>query len=196
MPVLAAIEYEGVRIDSQAMNEYSAELQGYIAELEQQIFAAAGEEFNIGSPKQLGEILFDKMDLDGKNIKKTKTGQYATGEEVLSTLSSEHPIADLILEHRQLTKLRSTYVEALPQLVCALDGRAHTSFNQAVTTTGRLSSTNPNLQNIPIRTEKGREIRKAFVPRDADHVLLAADYSQVELRIMADFSGDATMMVL
>ena len=194
VPVLAAIEYEGVRIDSLAMNEYSAELQGYIAELEQQIFAAAGEEFNIGSPKQLGEILFDKMDLGGKNIKKTKTGQYATGEEVLSTLSSEHPIADLILEHRQLTKLRSTYVEALPQLVCALDGRVHTSFNQAVTTTGRLSSTNPNLQNIPIRTEKGREIRKAFVPRDADHVLLAADYSQVELRIMADFSGDETMI--
>ena len=194
VPVLADIEYEGVRIDSLAMNEYSAELQGYIAELEQQIFAAAGEEFNIGSPKQLGEILFDKMDLGGKNIKKTKTGQYATGEEVLSTLSSEHPIADLILEHRQLTKLRSTYVEALPQLVCALDGRVHTSFNQAVTTTGRLSSTNPNLQNIPIRTEKGREIRKAFVPRDADHVLLAADYSQVELRIMADFSGDETMI--
>jgi len=194
VPVLAAIEYEGVRIDSQAMGEYSAELQGYITELEQQIFAAAGEEFNIGSPKQLGEVLFDRMGLGGNKIKKTKTGQYATGEEILSQLASEAPIAGLILEHRQLTKLRSTYVEALPQLVCELDGRVHTSFNQAVTTTGRLSSTNPNLQNIPIRTEKGREIRKAFVPRDADHVLLAADYSQIELRIMADFSGDATMI--
>ncbi|QNE41515.1 DNA polymerase I [Hymenobacter sp. NBH84] len=194
VPVLAAIEYEGVKIDSVAMGEYSAELQGYITELEQQIFAAAGEEFNIGSPKQLGEVLFDRMGLGGNKIKKTKTGQYATGEEILSQLASEAPIACLILEHRQLTKLRSTYVEALPQLVCELDGRVHTSFNQAVTATGRLSSTNPNLQNIPIRTEKGREIRKAFVPRDANHVLLAADYSQIELRIMADFSGDATMI--
>ncbi|MBO3271098.1 DNA polymerase I [Hymenobacter defluvii] len=194
VPVLAAIEYEGVKIDSVAMGEYSAELQGYITELEQQIFAAAGEEFNIGSPKQLGEVLFDRMGLGGNKIKKTKTGQYATGEEILSQLASEAPIAGLILDHRQLTKLRSTYVEALPQLVCELDGRVHTSFNQAVTATGRLSSTNPNLQNIPIRTEKGREIRKAFVPRDADHVLLAADYSQIELRIMADFSGDATMI--
>ncbi|HEX8350106.1 MAG TPA: DNA polymerase I, partial [Hymenobacter sp.] len=194
VPVLADVEYEGVRIDSTAMGEYSAELQGYITELEQQIFAAAGQEFNIGSPKQLGEILFDKLGLGGGKIKKTKTGQYATGEEVLSVLAADNPVAGLILEHRQLTKLRSTYVEALPQLVCALDGRVHTSFNQAVTATGRLSSTNPNLQNIPIRTEKGREIRKAFVPRDADHVLIAADYSQIELRIMADFSKDATMI--
>ena len=194
VPVLAAIEYEGVKIDSEAMNEYSAELQGYIGELESQIYQEAGQEFNIGSPKQLGEILFDKLDLGSGKIKKTKTGQYATGEEILSRLADDAPIAGLILEYRQLSKLRSTYVEALPQLVCALDGRVHTSFNQAVTATGRLSSTNPNLQNIPIRTEKGREIRKAFVPRDADHLLLAADYSQVELRIMADFSGDATMI--
>ncbi|MBT9393096.1 DNA polymerase I [Hymenobacter sp. NST-14] len=194
VPVLAAIEYEGVKIDSEAMGEYSAELQGYVQELESQIFQEAGQEFNIASPKQLGEILFDKMDLGGKKIKKTKTGQYATGEEILSQLAAEAPIAGLILEHRQLSKLRSTYVEALPQLVCELDGRVHTSFNQAVTATGRLSSTNPNLQNIPIRTEKGREIRKAFVPRDDQHVLLAADYSQVELRIMADFSGDETMI--
>ncbi|QJX47028.1 DNA polymerase I [Hymenobacter taeanensis] len=194
VPVLADIEYEGVKIDSNAMGEYSAELQGYIQEIEQQIFSAAGEEFNIGSPKQLGEVLFDRLGLGGGKIKKTKTGQYATGEEVLSTLAADNPIAGLILEHRQLTKLRSTYVEALPQLVCELDGRVHTSFNQAVTATGRLSSTNPNLQNIPIRTEKGREIRKAFVPRDDQHVLLAADYSQVELRIMADFSGDKTMI--
>ncbi|MBD2723461.1 DNA polymerase I [Hymenobacter armeniacus] len=194
VPVLSSIEYEGVRIDSNAMNEYSAELQGYITELEGQIFAEAGGPFNIGSPKQLGEVLFDKMGLGGGKIKKTKTGQYATGEEILSQMAAENPIAALILEHRQLTKLRSTYVEALPQLVNKDDGRVHTNFNQAVTATGRLSSTNPNLQNIPIRTEKGREIRKAFVPRDDNHVLLAADYSQVELRIMADFSGDKTMI--
>ena len=194
VPVLAAIEYEGVKIDSAAMGEYSAELQGYITELEAQIFAEAGQSFNIGSPKQMGEVLFDKMQIGGGKIKKTKTGQYATGEEVLSLLAADNPIVGLILEYRQLTKLRSTYVEALPQLVCVADGRVHTSFNQAVTATGRLSSTNPNLQNIPIRTEKGREIRKAFVPRDANHVLLAADYSQVELRIMADFSGDKTMI--
>ena len=194
VPVLSSIEYEGVRIDSVAMGEYSAELQGYVIELERQIFLEAGQEFNIGSPKQLGEVLFDKMQVGGGKIKKTKTGQYATGEEILSQLAAENPIAALILEYRQLSKLRSTYVEALPQLVSVVDGRVHTNFNQAVTATGRLSSTNPNLQNIPIRTEKGREIRKAFVPRDDQHLLLAADYSQVELRIMADFSGDATMI--
>ncbi|MGI4823744.1 MAG: DNA polymerase I [Janthinobacterium lividum] len=193
VPVLADIEHEGVKIDSNAMNEYSAELQGYVQELEGQIFKEAGQEFNIGSPKQLGEVLFDKMQVGAGKIKKTKTGQYATGEEILSQLAGDYPIAGLILEYRQLTKLRSTYVEALPQLVCT-DGRVHTTFNQAVTATGRLSSTNPNLQNIPIRTEKGREIRKAFVPRDENHTLLAADYSQVELRIMADFSGDKTMI--
>ena len=193
VPVLADIERAGVRIDSAAMGEYSAELQGYVQELETQIYTEAGETFNIGSPKQLGEVLFDKMQIGGGKIKKTKTGQYATGEEILSQLAGDYPIAGLILEYRQLTKLRSTYVEALPQLVAA-DGRVHTTFNQAVTATGRLSSTNPNLQNIPIRTEKGREIRKAFVPRDEQHILLAADYSQVELRIMADFSGDATMI--
>ncbi|AMR27900.1 DNA polymerase I [Hymenobacter psoromatis] len=194
VPVLAAVEFAGVKIDSAAMTEYSAELQGYVQELETQIYKEAGQEFNIGSPKQLGEVLFDKMDIGRGKIKKTKTGQYATGEEILSQLAADNPIAGLILEYRQLSKLRSTYVEALPQLVSPVDGRVHTSFNQAVTATGRLSSTNPNLQNIPIRTEKGREIRKAFVPRDAGHLLLAADYSQVELRIMADFSGDKTMI--
>jgi len=193
VPVLADVEHAGVRIDSAAMGEYSAELQGYVQELETQIYTEAGETFNIGSPKQLGEVLFDKMQVGKGTIKKTKTGQYATGEEILSQLAGDYPIAGLILEYRQLTKLRSTYVEALPQLVCT-DGRVHTSFNQAVTATGRLSSTNPILQNIPIRTEKGREIRKAFVPRDENHLLLAADYSQVELRIMADFSGDKTMI--
>ncbi|GAB2947133.1 DNA polymerase I [Hymenobacter coalescens] len=193
VPVLADVEYEGVRIDASALAEYSGTLQGYITETEEQIFKISGEPFNIGSPKQLGEVLFDKLQIGGKP-KKTKTGQYATGEEILSVLAAEHPIAALILEHRQLTKLKSTYVDALPQLVCALDGRIHTSFNQAVTATGRLSSTNPNLQNIPIRTEKGREIRRAFVPRDQDHILVAADYSQIELRIMASFSQDPTMI--
>ncbi|TLM95347.1 DNA polymerase I [Hymenobacter jeollabukensis] len=193
VPVLADVEYAGVRIDASALADYSGILQGYITETEEQIFKISGEPFNIGSPKQLGEVLFDKLQVGGKP-KKTKTGQYATGEEVLSLLAAEHPIAALILEYRQLTKLKSTYVDALPQLVCELDGRIHTSFNQAVAATGRLSSTNPNLQNIPIRTEKGREIRRAFVPRDNDHLLVAADYSQIELRIMASFSQDPTMI--
>ncbi len=193
VPVLAAIEYEGISIDDKAMAESSKELAGYIQDIEKQIYQIAGTTFNIGSPKQLGEILFDKLNLTGDKTKKTKTGQHATGEEVLSKLAGQHEIAQLILDHRQLTKLKSTYIDALPQLICSRDGRVHTSFNQAVAATGRLSSTNPNLQNIPIRTEKGREIRKAFVPRDQDHLLISADYSQIELRIMADFSGDATM---
>lgn len=192
VPVLAAIEKEGITIDSAAMAESSKELSGQIAELEQRIYQLAGTTFNIGSPKQLGEILFEKLGLMDKT-KKTKTGQHATGEEILSKLAHKHEIAQLILDLRELTKLKSTYIDALPQLVCALDGRVHTSFNQAVAATGRLSSTNPNLQNIPIRTEKGREIRKAFVPRDENHLLLSADYSQIELRIMAHFSDDATM---
>ncbi|MBK0403701.1 DNA polymerase I [Adhaeribacter sp. BT258] len=191
--VLAEVEKEGIAIDSKAMAESSKELQGYIAEIEKRIYDIAGQEFNIGSPKQLGEILFDKLGLGGAKLKKTKTGQAATGEEVLSKLAAEHEIAQLILDYRQLSKLKSTYIDALPQLVCKLDGRVHTSFNQAVAATGRLSSTNPNLQNIPIRTDKGKEIRKAFVPRDKNHVLLSADYSQIELRIIAHFSGDATM---
>jgi DNA polymerase I len=192
VPVLAAMEKEGISIDAEAMAESSGELSGHIAELEQRIYQLAGTTFNIGSPKQLGEILFEKLGLQDKT-KKTKTGQHATGEEILSKLAHKHEIAQLILDLRELTKLKSTYIDALPQLVCALDGRVHTSFNQAVAATGRLSSTNPNLQNIPIRTEKGREIRKAFVARDAGHLLLSADYSQIELRIMAHFSNDATM---
>lgn len=191
--VLGHMEREGVSIDANALAESSVELQNTIQEIEQKIYSLAGVEFNIGSPKQLGEVLFDRLQLGGSKIKKTKTGQYATGEEILSKLAYEHEIVQLILDHRQLTKLKSTYVDALPLLVCAEDDRLHTSYNQAVAATGRLSSTNPNLQNIPIRTEKGREIRKAFVPRDENHVLLSADYSQIELRIMAHFSGDATM---
>ncbi|MFD2514151.1 DNA polymerase I [Pontibacter locisalis] len=192
--VLAGIEKEGISIDSDALADFSTQLESEIINIEKRIFDIAGEQFNIGSPKQLGEILFDKLQLHGKSkIKKTKTGQYATGEEILSKMANEHEIIRLILEHRELSKLKSTYVDALPQLVCELDGRVHTSFNQAVTATGRLSSTNPNLQNIPIRTERGREIRKAFVPRNNKHQIISADYSQIELRIMADFSGDPTM---
>jgi DNA polymerase-1 len=194
VPVLADIEKEGISIDANALADISMQLELEIRGIEKRIFEIAGTEFNIGSPKQLGEVLFDRMELHGKSkIKKTKTGQYATGEEILSKLSGEHEIVRLILDHRELSKLKSTYVDALPQLVCALDNRVHTSFNQAVTATGRLSSTNPNLQNIPIRTERGREIRKAFVPRDSSHLIISADYSQIELRIMADFSGDPTM---
>ncbi|MHC2990914.1 DNA polymerase I [Pontibacter sp. HJ8] len=192
--VLAGIEKEGISIDANALADFSTQLEQDIKGIEIRIFELAGTEFNIGSPKQLGEILFDRLELHGKSkIKKTKTGQYATGEEILSKLSGEHEIVRLILDHRELSKLKSTYVDALPQLVCELDGRVHTSFNQAVTATGRLSSTNPNLQNIPIRTERGREIRKAFVPRNSKHLIISADYSQIELRIMADFSGDPTM---
>ena len=192
--VLAGIEKEGISIDANALADISLLLEQEIKGIETRIFELADTEFNIGSPKQLGEVLFDKMELHGKaKIKKTKTGQYATGEEILSKLAGEHEIVRLILDHRELSKLKSTYVDALPQLVCALDNRVHTSFNQAVTATGRLSSTNPNLQNIPIRTERGREIRKAFVPRDSKHLIISADYSQIELRIMADFSGDPTM---
>ncbi|WP_101444770.1 DNA polymerase I [Pontibacter ramchanderi] len=192
--VLAGIEKEGISIDANALADISMLLEQEIKGIETRIFELADTEFNIGSPKQLGEVLFDKMGLHGKaKIKKTKTGQYATGEEILSKLAGEHEIVRLILDHRELSKLKSTYVDALPQLVCSLDNRVHTSFNQAVTATGRLSSTNPNLQNIPIRTERGREIRKAFVPRNSKHLIISADYSQIELRIMADFSGDPTM---
>ncbi|MCC9135820.1 DNA polymerase I [Pontibacter silvestris] len=192
--VLADIENEGISIDANALADISIQLEQEIGSIERRIFEIAGEEFNIGSPKQLGEILFDKLQLHGKSkIKKTKTGQYATGEEILSKMAGEHEVVSLILEHRELSKLKSTYVDALPQLVCEQDNRVHTSFNQAVTATGRLSSTNPNLQNIPIRTERGREIRKAFVPRNSKHLIISADYSQIELRIMAHFSGDETM---
>ncbi|MPR36086.1 DNA polymerase I [Salmonirosea aquatica] len=191
--VLTSMESEGVRVDTDALSFISNELENDIKLLETNIFASAGTEFNLNSPKQLGEVLFDKMQLI-KNPKKTKTGQYATGEDILSDLESEHEIARKILDYRELQKLKSTYVDALPLLINPKTGRIHTSYNQAVTATGRLSSTNPNLQNIPIRTIRGREIRKAFVPRSDEFLILSADYSQIELRIMAAFSGDPSMI--
>lgn len=191
--VLSAVECNGVKIDSDNLHHISETFGVEIAQIEQNIYKLADCEFNIGSPKQLGEVLFDKLRIKAK-AKKTKTGQYATGEEVLQKLSHEHPIINLILEYRQLTKLKSTYLDALPALVNPNDGLIHTSFNQAVTATGRLSSNNPNLQNIPVRTEKGREIRRAFVPRNNDYTLMAADYSQIELRIIAHLSGDKAMV--
>jgi DNA polymerase I len=193
IPVLAAMEFEGVRIDKSSLDEMSVILEQESKVIEQRVYELAGVKFNLASPKQLGEVLFIKLQLDPK-AKKTKTGQYATGEEVLSKLAMEHEIAQAIMDHRQLIKLKSTYVDALPQLINPKTGRVHTTYNQFVAATGRLSSINPNLQNIPIRTERGREIRKAFVPRDENHVILAADYSQIELRIMAAFSKDASMI--
>lgn len=190
--VLCSMEREGINIDKAFLNQYSTVLGDEIAVLEKRIIELAGTPFNISSPKQLGEILFTHLKLDPK-AKKTKTGQYQTGEDVLEKLS-EHEIVRCILEVRQLQKLKSTYVDALPQLVYPNTGRVHTSFNQAVAATGRLSSTNPNLQNIPIRTAKGREIRKAFIPRSEDYMLLSADYSQIELRIIASISEEINMI--
>ncbi|HVW95406.1 MAG TPA: DNA polymerase I [Mucilaginibacter sp.] len=191
--VLADIEYEGVRIDHDTLKEFSKELETDIAKLEKTVYEKAGVRFNIASPKQLGEVLFEKLMLDPK-AKKTKTGQYQTGEDILMSLASKSDIVRDILDYRQLQKLKSTYVDALPQMVNPKTGRVHTSYNQAVAATGRLSSTNPNLQNIPIRTERGREVRKAFIPRDENHIIVSADYSQIELRIIAEISKDANMM--
>ena len=192
VPVLATMEANGVKIDSENLKQISEQQALEIKGIENQIFEAAGTEFNIASPKQLGEVLFEKMKIKAP-AKKTKTGQYPTGEEVLMKIIDKHPIIQQILDYRGLTKLKSTYVDALPALISKEDGLVHTSYNQAVTATGRLSSTNPNLQNIPVRTDKGREIRKAFVPRDKNHILLAADYSQIELRIITHLSGDPAM---
>ncbi|MEM8569133.1 MAG: DNA polymerase I, partial [Bacteroidota bacterium] len=191
--VLAQMEFEGVKIDEEALASMSKELQEESLKAQEEIFKMAGHEFNIASPKQLGEVLFDELKLVDKP-KKTKTGQYATGEEILSKLANQHEIAAKILEFREYQKLKSTYVDALPKMVSDSDGRIHTDYNQAVAATGRLSSNNPNLQNIPIRTPKGREIRKAFVPVDDDHVLLSADYSQIELRLAASFAQDEPMI--
>ena len=190
--VLAAMELEGINLDVAFLNSLSGDLNADIERLTSEIFAEAGEEFNIGSPKQLGEILFDKMKLVDKP-KKTKTGQYSTAEDVLSYLAKDHAIIQKVLDYRGMSKLKSTYVDALPAQV-AHDDRVHTDYMQTVAATGRLSSNNPNLQNIPIRTERGRQVRKAFVPRDANHTLLAADYSQIELRIIAALSEEETMI--
>ena len=193
VPVLSRMEANGVRIDTENLQQISETFGIEIHEIEEEIYKAAGMPFNIASPKQLGEILFERLHIDEK-AKKTKTGQYATGEDVLQKLSHKHPIIQMILDYRSLTKLKSTYLDALPALVNPKDGLIHTSYNQAVTATGRLSSNNPNLQNIPVRTEKGREIRRAFVPRSEAYTLLAADYSQIELRIIAHLSQDPAMV--
>ncbi|WP_129750786.1 DNA polymerase I [Flavobacterium beibuense] len=194
MPVLAAMEHEGINLDTDYLKQLSVELTNDAKTLEQRIYETAGESFNLASPKQLGEILFDKLKIGGAKQKKTKTGQYATGEEVLSYLSQEHPIVQDILDWRQLVKLQNTYVDALPLQVQAKTGRVHTDYMQTVAATGRLSSNNPNLQNIPIRTERGRQIRKAFIARDENYKLVSADYSQIELRIIAALSGDPEMV--
>lgn len=191
--VLAEIEKNGVKIDVDTLKAFSLSLEEDIKRLEATIYEKAGVQFNIASPKQLGEVLFDKLQLDPK-AKKTKTGQYKTGEDVLLALANKSDIVQDILDFRQLQKLKSTYVDALPGLISNTTGLIHTSYNQAVAATGRLSSTNPNLQNIPIRTEKGREVRKAFIPRNPDHVLLSADYSQIELRLIAELSEDKNML--
>jgi DNA polymerase-1 len=191
--VLAAMEYEGVKVDVKALNKMSEDLKVEIEKVQKDIFRIAECEFNIGSPKQLGEVLFEKMKLLEKP-KKTKTGQYATGEDVLVGLAVEHDIAKRILDYREYDKLRSTYVDALPKMISQYDGRIHTDYRQAWAVTGRLSSNNPNLQNIPIRTEKGRQIRKAFVSRNEDYLFMSADYSQIELRIAASFAKDETMI--
>lgn len=191
--VLSDMERTGVVIDKDALNDYAHVLRGQITSIEQEIYEQAGEHFLISSPKQLGIILFEKLKID-TNAKKTKTKQYSTGEEILVQLADKHPIINKVLEYRGLVKLLNTYVETLPKLIDSHTGRIHTSYNQAVASTGRLSSNNPNLQNIPIRDENGREIRKAFIPSSPDKVYLSADYSQIELRIMAELSNDPAMI--
>ena len=189
---LAKMELEGINLDIEFLNSLSDDLTKDILKLEQKIYKKADTDFNLASPKQLGVVLFEHLKLVEKP-KKTKTGQYATGEEILSKLAGEHQIVADILEWRGLVKLKNTYVEALPNLINKKTGRIHTTYSQAVAATGRLSSNNPNLQNIPIRTERGKQVRKAFVPRDENYTLLAADYSQIELRLIAEMSGDEEM---
>ena len=190
--VLADMEYEGVKVDMNFLNQYSKELEVEAKRCEESVYQQAGVRFNLASPKQLGEVLFEKLQLDARG-RKTKGGQYSTGEDVLLKLSHQNKIVDDILGFRELTKLKSTYVDALPQIINKRTGRVHTCYGQAIAVTGRLSSNNPNLQNIPVRTERGREIRKAFIPRDSDHTIISADYSQIELRIVAAISGDPAM---
>lgn len=190
--VLTDMEFEGVKIDVDFLKDYSKELEKDAKQFEENVYSQAGVRFNLASPKQLGEVLFDLLKIDPK-AKKTKTGQYATGEDVLQKLAANNPIVADILGFRELTKLKSTYVDALPEMINSKTGRVHTSYAQAVAVTGRLSSNNPNLQNIPIRSDRGREIRKAFIPRDNNRILVSADYSQIELRIVAAISGDPNM---
>ncbi|MDP4262721.1 MAG: DNA polymerase I [Bacteroidota bacterium] len=191
--VLADMEYEGIKVDTEFLADYSKQLEKEAKKAEESVYKQAGVRFNLASPKQLGEVLFDKLKLD-PSAKKTKTGQYQTGEDVLLKLAVKgHQIVDDILAFRELTKLKSTYVDALPQLINRKTGRVHTTYGQAVAVTGRLQSNNPNLQNIPVRTDRGKEVRKAFIPRDSKHILLSADYSQIELRIVASISGDKNM---
>jgi len=191
--VLKDMEQEGIAIDVAGLQEYSKQMEITLAELEKNIKAEAGMDFNVDSPKQLGDVLFEVLKISSK-AKKTKTGQYATSEDILQKHEKDHPIIPMILEYRQLRKLKSTYVDPLPTMTDRVDGRIHTNYMQTVTATGRLSSNNPNLQNIPIRTDKGKEIRKAFIPRNEDYILMAADYSQIELRIIAALSGDKNMI--
>ena len=194
IPVLAAMEMEGINLDVPFLKSMSVEMAKESVALEQKIYETAGEKFNLASPKQLGDILFDKLKIGGAKQKKTKTGQYATGEEILSYLEKDNPIVKDILEWRQMVKLQSTYIDALPNQVDTKTQRVHTDYMQTVAATGRLSSNNPNLQNIPIRTERGRLIRKAFIARDENYTLLSADYSQIELRIIAALSGEENMI--
>jgi DNA polymerase-1 len=192
--VLAEMEYAGFKIDLENLRNYSIILKKDLSKIEASVFSLAGMSFNINSPKQLGEILFEKLKIsDG--AQKTKTKQYSTGEEVLSKLADKHPIINQILDYRALQKLINTYVDALPVLIDGKTGKIHTSFDQAWVSTGRLSSRNPNLQNIPIREERGKEIRKAFIPSDHHRILLSADYSQIELRLMAHLSQDENMLM-
>lgn len=193
IPVLAAMEAEGIRVDKAALNELSHELEKEICHIDKLIQQEAGMAFNVASPKQVGDVLFEILKIVEKP-KKTKTGQYSTGEDVLAKLTGKHPIVEKILQYRELCKLKNTYVDTLPELINPRTGRVHTCYNQVVAVTGRLSSDNPNLQNIPIRTEKGREVRKAFVARNQEYMLLSADYSQIELRIIAELSKDAGML--
>jgi DNA polymerase-1 len=188
------METEGIKIDEKGLQEYSKQLAEDIRAVELEVYQMAGITFNMNSPSQLGEILFDRLKLDPKAKRTAKSKQYATGEEVLQALAVQHPIAAKILEHRGMQKLKSTYVDALPLIMNKQTGRIHTNYNQSVAATGRLSSTDPNLQNIPIKTERGREIRKAFIPKNDDYLILSADYSQIELRLIAEMSKEHFMI--